>query len=181
MVEPFLDVEISVTTPDRFTTRVYRKPTNTDVVLNYHAMAPNKWKTSLLKFFLSRAQKLSSSKELFDKEVNNIKRIFKLNGYPDDFIDKNIYNFLNSSTRSDNEIQKSGAESDPPEDIKKAYLVLPYVGRCSQKLHRRIKSEMQQHRIRVLPAYQTTKIGSYFSLKTKIPPLMKSNVVYKFV
>lgn len=178
---PFLDVEISVDTPDKFTTKVYRKPTNTDVVLNYHAMAPNKWKTSLLKCLLSRARKLSSSQALFDKEVNNIKRIFKLNGYPSDFIDNNISNFLNCLNRAENETNIPVGESDPPEDIIKAYMVLPYVGRCSQKLHQRIKNEMQQHRICVLPAYQTTKVGSYFSLKTKVPPLLKNNVVYKFV
>ena len=60
-------------------------------------------------------------------------------------------------------------------------MVLPYVGRCSLKLHRRIKHEMQNYGVIIMPAYRTTKVGSYFSLKSKIPPLFKSDVVYQFI
>ena len=34
--------------------------------------------------------------------------------------------------------------------------------------------------IKLRPAYKTTKIGSYFSLKSTIPDLFKANVVYEF-
>ena len=33
----------------------------------------------------------------------------------------------------------------------------------------------------ITPAYRTTKVQSYFSLKTKTPPLFKNDVVYKFI
>ena len=124
---------------------------------------------------------------MFDKEVCNIRRIFKLNGYPNDFIENGITKFENRSSGMEWTDAQADATVKPSQstfqicDEKTAYMVLPYVGRCSQKFHRRIKDQMQQHGVGVLPAYQTTKVASYFSLKTKVPSLMKSNVVYKFV
>ena len=59
-------------------------------------------------------------------------------------------------------------------------MVLPYLGKCSEKLHRRIKQVMCQYGFRILPAFRTTKVASYFSLKMKTPFLFKNNVVYKF-
>ena len=181
---PFLDVEIAITGSKEFATKVYRKPTNTNVIMNYQAVAPNKWKTSLINCFLNRAVKLSSSKELLDKEVNNIKELFKLNGYPAEFIDRNVNRFLmklESDKSNDDISDTTTTESDPSHDVQRAYLVLPYVGKCSTKLHQRIKREMRPYGVYIMPAYRTTKVSSYFSLKTKIPSLFKSNVVYKFV
>ena len=62
-----------------------------------------------------------------------------------------------------------------------AYLVLPYIGKCSKRLHRRISTVMQEHGVKTLQAFRTTKVESYFSLKTRIPYLFKNDVVYKFV
>ena len=39
---------------------------------------------------------------------------------------------------------------------------------------------MEQHQIVISASYSTTKIGSYFGLKSKCPKLFKANVVYQF-
>ena len=62
----------------------------------------------------------------------------------------------------------------------KHYFVLPYIGKSSERLFRRIRREFIQHRVQIRPAYRTIKVGSYFSLKSPIPPLFKTDVVYEF-
>ena len=176
---PFLDVEISITQSETFSTKVYRKPTNTNVLMHHQAVAPTKWKTSIIRCFLNRAYRLSSTEELYNCEVDNIRRIFRANGYPITTIDAVISAF-SPDVKKDNE-EPDNLASEDINDLKQVYMSLPYMGKCSEKLHRRIKNEMLPYKLKVLPGYRTTKVGSYFSLKTKVPPLFKNNVVYKFV
>ena len=50
---PFLDVSVSQS-DGFYNTQVYRKPTNTGVLMNYECMAPTKWKKALIKCLLNR-------------------------------------------------------------------------------------------------------------------------------
>ena len=81
------------------------------------------------------------------------------------FLEKNVEKMAPNITDSDN----------------LAYLVVPYIGKCSKRLHRKISTVMQDHEIKLVQAFRTVKVESYFSLKTKIPYLFKKDVVYKFV
>ena len=62
---PFLDAEVRIN-DTRFETSVYKKPTNTGVLLNYEAMAPKTWKKAIIKCFVVRAKRISSSHHLFN-------------------------------------------------------------------------------------------------------------------
>ena len=64
----FLDVEIRLTETG-IDTWVNRKPTNTNLILNFNALCPTKWKSGLILCFLNRAKRIYSSDFLFDKEV----------------------------------------------------------------------------------------------------------------
>ena len=48
---PFLDVEISITQSETFSTKVYRKPTNTNVLMHHQAVAPTSGKHQSLDAF----------------------------------------------------------------------------------------------------------------------------------
>ena len=63
-VLPFLDTVVQLTGIN-FETFVYRKQTNTDLILNNKAVCPDKWKTGLILCFLNRAWKICSSYVLF--------------------------------------------------------------------------------------------------------------------
>ena len=69
---PFLNIEISIN-DGKFDTKVYRKPTNTGILMNFNSNAPMKWKKALIKYMLLRAYKLSSSFEFFQAEVEKIR------------------------------------------------------------------------------------------------------------
>ena len=50
-------------------TLVYRKPTNTNLILNFNALCPTKWKSGLIPCFLNRAKRMCSS----DIKVSKLK------------------------------------------------------------------------------------------------------------
>ena len=172
---PFLDVEISIKN-ESFQTNVYKKPTNTGVLINYEAMAPKRWKRAVIKCFLTRAKKVSSSKELFNKEVRNIKRIFAANAYPENFVNEVVEEFFQSCEKgTDNVKTTSTLNNQIP-----TYFVLPYIGKASERLQRKVKKEISQHDVVVKSAYRTNKVEQYLSLKSPIPPLLKTDLVYRF-
>ena len=49
-------------------TRVYRKPTNTGLLLHFNSHTDKRYKDSLVKTMLHRAYALSSTTEAFDEE-----------------------------------------------------------------------------------------------------------------
>ena len=175
---PFLDVEVRITESDQFETQVYRKPTNTNVLLNYDAVAPTKWKRAIIKGFLNRARRITSSEKLFNKELVTIKNIFRANGYPIRFINQTVDEHLQAN--SFGEMYKSADDNIGNNILRKHFFVVPYIGKASIQLQRRIKKELLQHDILVQAAYRTTKVGSYLGLKSTIPSLFKTDVVYKF-
>ena len=65
-------------------------------------------------------------------------------------------------------------------EFDEVYLNLPYIGIPSTKLHRKINNQMRKYNLWVKAAWNATKTGSYFSLKSGCSDLFESNVVYKF-
>ena len=98
---PFLDVEIRLNETG-IDTLVYRKPTNTNLILNFNALCPTNWKSGLILCFLNRAKRIYSSDFLLDKEVSKLKKMFLNNGYPLSFFDKILASFQSSNKFSQN-------------------------------------------------------------------------------
>ena len=92
---PFLDVEIRLNEAG-INTWVYRKCTNTNLILNFNALCPTKWKSGLILCFLNRTKRICSSDFLFDKEVTKLKNMFLNNDYSSSFFDK-IFASIQSS------------------------------------------------------------------------------------
>ena len=72
---PFLDANISIK-DGNCEIEVYRKKTNTDVMLNFFALVPNMWKAGLVRCMLHRAWTVCSSYELFMKETDKLRCMF---------------------------------------------------------------------------------------------------------
>ena len=75
---------------------------------------------------------------------------------------------------------KSADDNIGNNTLRKHYFLVPYIRKPSIQLQRIIKKELLQHDILVQAAYRTTKVGSYLGLKSPIPSLFKTDVVYKF-
>ena len=63
-------------------TVVYRKPTDTIFILNFHAVCRWIWKSGLFKYFLNRAFIVCNNWFTFHEEISKLKSIFHMNGYP---------------------------------------------------------------------------------------------------
>ena len=182
---PFLDVSVSIK-GEKYQTQVYRKPTNTGVIMNYKCDAPLTWKRSLIKCLLKRAFVNSSNYKLFRIEIETLRAILKSNAYPDTFVHNIISQFLSEygKTAEDFDMNKNDQGNRRRQLLVKefddVYLNIPYVGRPSSKLHHTINRRMQAHGLWVKAAYNTKKVASYFSLKSKCSSLFKANVVYQF-
>ena len=72
---PFLGMEI-IRNGCHLDTKVYRKPTDTGLLLHYHSHVDERYKRSLLNTMLNRAFKLSSTWKLFHQECERLKVIF---------------------------------------------------------------------------------------------------------
>ena len=177
---PFLDTTISIKCSE-FETKVYRKPTNTGVVINYNSTAPFKWKRSLIKCFLTRAYRVSSNIEAFNSEITAITTILINNAYPRQLIERVIQEFKSHHWIDDNNFKRSsGNPSNKPPKDNTTYFTIPYVGKPSIRFQRKLEHNFRESGLEVQTAYKTTKVGSYFSLKTRTPQLFKANVVYEF-
>ena len=78
-----------------FDSWVYRKPSHTNLMLNFNAICPETWKRSLILCLLNIAKHICSNDELFNLEINKLRDMFKLNGYPNYYFNKILNKFLN--------------------------------------------------------------------------------------
>ena len=65
---PFLEVEVNIT-ESGIETKIYRKQTHTNLLLNFNAICPINWKSGLIICLLNRAKIICSTTALFQKEI----------------------------------------------------------------------------------------------------------------
>ena len=78
---PFIGIQI-IKNGTELETRVYRKPTNTGLLLHFQSHVDKRYKTGLLKTMLYRAHALSSTTEAFNEECTKLRSIFSRLDYP---------------------------------------------------------------------------------------------------
>ena len=89
---PFIGIDI-IKNGTKLETRVYRKPTNTGLLLHFYSHTDKRYNDSL-KTILPRAYALSSTTEAFDEECAKLRSIFSRLDYPWSLIDSVISNFV---------------------------------------------------------------------------------------
>ena len=94
---PFLDVHVQHT-KGSYETKVYRKPTFTGQCLCWESFTSIKRKASLVSTLAHRALKICSKSQL-KEEINRIKEILLDNGYPEDFVFKQILKKITQFSR----------------------------------------------------------------------------------
>ena len=173
---PFLDTRITLK-PGGIHSSVYRKPTNTNVVLNNTAVAPSIWKSGLIKCLLKRAQVVCSDDLALAEEHRKLKEIFYQNGYPYHRFDsiKQKFDGKIANCRHDSSSHQVGE----PEDRKIVFSV-PYLGKISITFAKRLRNLLSSGGQDIRIIYKTTKIQDSFILKDPVPKAISSKVVYKF-
>ena len=65
---PFLDVHVQIR-ENELDLSVWRKETNTGILLNFNAICPNVWKSSLVLCLLNRAKSICSSQHYLNSRL----------------------------------------------------------------------------------------------------------------
>ena len=171
---PFLDVEI-FRSNGKFSTSVYRKPTFTGLFTNFHSFIPLAYKRSLVSCLLHRIFNLCSTYENFHAQLELVRKLFNLNGFPSHMFDHLVRRFL------DNMFDPKPTLYTVPKKI--VYFRLPFTGSHSLQIPNQItrlcNAAYPHLNIRFV-FRSSTRISSFFPFKDIVPKLMRSGVVYLF-
>ena len=90
----FLDITIRHNDDDTIETSWYTKPTNNGVTLNFNAIAPNKFKRSVVISFVYRIYHACSNWKNFHESMEQARQTLLENCYPNEFITSVIHDTL---------------------------------------------------------------------------------------
>lgn len=171
----FLDVFVTRSN-NRFITSVYRKPTFSGVYTNYASYLPESYKSGLVYTLLHRSYSICTNWAQIDIEFKKIQLLMAKNGYPSALFDKTLAYFLNKLH------QKRQKPEVVTTNVKTYQLILPYLGRHTNRLEKRIKQGLKDiPDIRFSFVYRaSTRLRTLFSFKDKIPSYLRSGLIYKF-
>ena len=173
------------------TSKWYRKVTDTGLTLNYHSLAPVKYKRSVVSSFVYRIFKSCSNWQLFHEGIQEAMTILSNNQYPESFIypilnstiSKLVHNDnLDTSINAVDDIDTVSLDSNACLDIiadkDKFLFFINYRGKATDKLAHSYKKLNAPCKV----IMTTRKIKTCLpSLKPSVPRMLLSNVVYQLV
>ena len=154
----------------------YTKPTDTSLIMNFHALAPKRYKKSVVEGFVHRIYNACSSWELFDQSIKKAKAILELNQYPEEFYEPIIHSTLNKlySPKESKEVTNT-ANTESPE-IRSQFLKIQYRGRQTDHFVKKLKETGAP----VQSVLTLRKLKTCLpSLKAPVEVRLRSNTVYK--
>ena len=169
---PFLGMEI-IRNSTRLDRKVYRKPTDTGLLLHYHSHVHMKYKHSLLKTMLNRAFKLSSNWQFFHQECERLGVIFTRLHYPEPLIQNTIKVFV--------EMKVTGNTRHPQQSGEiPVRIPLPFKDqRSANKLREQLSDLSRKINTEVHPVFTSRKIKDELKAKEpKSPIVNQQNAVY---
>ena len=115
---------------------------------------------------------ICSNNFLFQKEVQNLRKLFWANSYPNWYFNKILKRFDEQS----NQQSTQNKEADYNHIIG-----IPYLGKTSKMFAKRLTRLIaKKYDIHISTYFISKKVGSYFKLKCPTPVSLLSKVVYKF-
>ena len=182
----FLDVNVQAT-PDRYLTSVYVKPTSQGQTLNAKSECPSRYKQSVLRAFVTRAIKTTSTHELMDAELNRIRQLLVNNGYSNSEIDQEINKQLTKQQ------QKQQAQTETPASQEGDVHTLYYKNYMSTEhktdekilkgiIKKNVRCTKSTDRVQLRIYYQSQKTRQLVMRNNPVTtkPSNRTNVVYKF-
>ena len=90
----FLNVNV-IGERGKFITSVYRKPTFSGVYSQFDSFIPDTYKIRIIYLIVDWCFRICSSWSVFHQQLILLRKIFRKNGYPENFIDSCLKLFLN--------------------------------------------------------------------------------------
>ena len=160
------------------TTEVYRKPTDSGLLLHFRSHIDNRYKDGLVRTMIDRAAKLSPTKQAFVQECDELRSTFQALQYPDSKFENIMKRFENGYLLCNQPNCKSPSESEnqvfrillPYKDQKSADTVRRQLLQLSAKIHQYIQ-----------PVFTSKKIGDSLGVRESKPAIVNQQcVVYHF-
>ena len=159
----FLDVLVKRTQNNKFETSVYRKPTNTDIYMNWNTHAPTNWKIGTLKTLIKRAKTVCSNETLLKREIEHLRKVFvEINNYPKNMVNRIIKQQLSNTFET---VRENDQTKEPTETVQ---LIVPYTGKQGNKILSKMKKNLSKalpDKVKTMITYQGTKLSTKFNIK----------------
>ena len=147
----------------------YTKPTDTNLIMNFYALAPTNYKRSVVSGMLHRIFRLCSSYHTLHESLQKAKDILRKNQYPESFVDPIFKNTLNKC------LQNAVQQMEDEEEEKKM-LFVEYRGTISDQF----KNSVSRLDIPCRVIFTLKKLKQVLpSLKPSTDKSLKSGVVYQ--
>ena len=167
---PFLDM-LLIRKNNKITSTWYCKPTDTGLVMNFHALAPKRYKKSVVSGFVHRIFRACSSWILFTESLEKAKSILEKNQYPPQFYDPIIEETIVKLS------QQNVVTEEKKEEVQQKHMViLQYRGTTTDQFVK----QLNRCGAPVQVILTLRKLKTFLpSLKPIVPQLLKSRVIYK--
>ena len=169
---PFLDM-LLIRDGKKLSSTWYCKPTDTGLVMNFHALAPRRYKRSVVSSFVYRIHRACSTWENFHHSLQRSKDILEKNQYPPHFYESVIEETVLKLVRPADVTKKKDDDGGLQQNHK---VLLQYRGPATDQFVKRLKECGAPTQV----VLTLRKLRTYLpSLKAPIPKMLKSNVIYK--
>ena len=168
----FLDMLIN-RSGTRLSSKWYTKPTDTGLTMNFHALAPAKYKRSVVTGLIHRIHRACSTWQNFHQSLEKAKSMLRNNQYSQQFyepiISRTLTNIIKSRENQDN-------ESEEQEQSEEKMVFLQYRGKVSEKFEWALKR--LKIPCKVIFTLKSLRM-ELPSLKPAVEKCFKSRLVYK--
>ena len=174
---PFVGMEV-LKKGCKLETSVYRKPTNTGLLLHHQSHVDKRYKKSLIKTMVNRAFRLSSTREAFATECDRLKLMFANLKYPESLINSTISHYVTSVMSGDPDVPAQ----QPVNENTVHRVVLPFKDQKSADAVKRQLSDLSKRIDHTLqPVFRSRKIGEDLKMREPKPALVNQQcVVYNY-
>ena len=152
---PFLDALVRQNQHGKFSTSVYRKPTNSNRYLNFRSDRPLEHKHSVIRSLIDRANTLCSTTKNRQDKIKHVKDTLKLNLYPNVTLNKK--------------------PSNCPEQQFKGFAIIS----CYPGLTEKIRRCLSNHNVKTVPKPCNTIGKKLACYKDSVDPNMRQGAVYQ--
>ena len=171
---PFLDTIVTINDDGSLNTKVYRKPTHTDLYLqwdSHHAIAA---KYSMINTLNHRTRDVCFNKQLLKEKEDHLQKVLIENKYP--MWALNRVKLKTKVTQAQDQCRKNNTNTKNTSGNKKPYMVLPYVKGLSESL----KNVGKKHGIKTYFRGGNTIKSLLMTPKDKDHITKKSGIIYRF-
>ena len=155
-------------------TKIYRKPTDTGLLLHFQSHTDLHYKESLIRTMLHRARALPSTDEYFHQEVSKLRIMFTRLAHPISVINSAINKFLNNS-KNNNTVPLIKTDQQEAEAVLTS---IPYkYQKSAYSIRRQMKVLSNKIGVVLQPISINRKVEEDLKLKEVKPPVINRQCV----